>query len=257
MRAREKVVRSSGKKKESETSSDSSSSQNSPTPSTVTVSPGCMAAEPRVQELMRQFAEHAYKSYMQGTPALSHLSLLVRYNVSSALRRNADILGVSSEYVKWDGLSPFPQNRDSLAALSSDKSAEWPKNLHPTQMQRSIEHHPWVDVFPWPRLRDNMVQAFEHPDICDEDDMCRDVCEYDEHGSEPILVVWGDAWDPRSWEITPGFLKKWGWLLSGCDDFLEATNNWRARREEKPITRRQLFDAIQSSMPERLQTPGS
>jgi hypothetical protein len=214
-----------------------------------------MSAEPRVQELLRQFADHAYASYMQGTPALSHLSLLVKYNVSSALRRNADILGVLSEYQKWDGLSPFGQEGLSLDFTNQQHTNDWPVNLNPTQLQRSIQHHPWVDVFPWPRLRGNMVQAFEHPGICDEDDMCRDVCEYDEHGTEPILVVWGDAWDPRSWEITPGFLRKWGWLLSGCEDFLEATNYWRARRDERPISRREVYEAIHSSMPERLRTP--
>jgi hypothetical protein len=57
-----------------------------------------MAASPRVQELMDRFSEHAYLSYMQGKLALSHLPLLIKYNVSSGLARNAKILGVTVQY---------------------------------------------------------------------------------------------------------------------------------------------------------------
>lgn len=201
---------------------------------------------------MRRFADHAYASYMQGTPALAHLPLLVKYNVSTALRRNADILGVTAEYLQWEGVSPFVKQGPTLGITSPQKSIDWPLSLHPTQLQCSIEHHPWVDVFPWPRLRDNMLQAFEHPEICDEDELCRDCVEYEVHNSQPVLVVWGDAWDPNSWEVTPGFLRKWGWLFSGCEDFLEATNYWRAKRAERPITRKEFYEAIQLSMPEQL-----
>jgi hypothetical protein len=214
--------------------------------------PGCMGATPQVQELMRRFANHAYASYMQGTPALSHLALLVRYNVSSALARNADLLGVATEYYDWDGVSPFVKQGPTLGITSPHEPLDYPTNLLPTPLQRSMEHHPWLDLFPWPRVRDNMLKAFENADICNEDDLCHDVCEYEGHDADPILLVWGDAWDARSWEVTPAFLKKWGWLLEGCSEFLEATNNWRAKRGERPISARQVLEAVQTSLPAQL-----
>jgi hypothetical protein len=41
----------------------------------------CMNSTPRVQALMNRFAEQAHASFVQGTPALAHLPLLVQYNV--------------------------------------------------------------------------------------------------------------------------------------------------------------------------------
>jgi hypothetical protein len=237
--------------------SNSNSSSGSPTDKTISpAKPGCMAATPQVQELMRRFAHHAYTSYMQGTPALSHLALLVKYNVSNALQRNADILGVKAEYFECEGLSRFANPANTSDLLNPLQSKEWPISLLPTKLQRSMEHHPWVDVFPWPRFRDNMLQGFQDPDLCDEDELCREVVEYEDHNSRPLLIVWGDAWNPRSWEVTPEFLLKWGWLFSGCDDFLESTNYWRAKRGERQMSRREVCEAIQASIPERLRTAG-
>jgi hypothetical protein len=234
-------------------SSTSSSSSGSPTDQTISpAKPGCMAATPQVQELMRRFAHHAYTSYMQGTPALSHLTLLVKYNVSSALQRNADILGVKAQYFECEGLSPFANQGNALNFADDMQSKHWPVSLLPTKLQRSMEHHPWVDVFPWPQFRDNMLQGFQDPDICDEDELCREVVKYEDHNSKPLLIVWGDAWNPSSWEVTLEFLRKWGWLLSGCDDFLEATNYWRAKRNERPMSRKEVSEAIHMSIPERL-----
>jgi hypothetical protein len=208
-----------------------------------------MGVAPRVQDIMRRFADHAHMSFMQGTPALSHLPLLTRYNVSIALQRNADLLGVSKEYFECEGLSPFT-NQDSLVKQDSVTGfTDWPLNMLPTQFQRSKPHHPWVDVFPWPQMRNNMLEAFDHADICDEDDMCREVVELDGHDGEPLLLIWGDASDPQNWEIGQEFLQKWVWVLQGCEGVLEATNYWRAKRGERPISQRMFSAAIERSMP--------
>ena len=236
-----------------EDSNEPKAPQNSPVGSSAPTKLACLATTPRVQDLMRRFADHAYASYVQGTPALSHLSLLVRYNVSSALLRNADILGVGDECRKWEGVSPFVKYGPAPDPTSAQRSIEWPTNLQPTPIQCSIEHHPWLDVFPWPRVRDNMLQAFEHLGIDGEDELCHDVSEYEGHETDPMLVVWGDAWDPNSWEFTPNFLQKWGWLLSGCDETLEATNHWRTKRGERPISQRELHEAIGISVPAKFQ----
>jgi hypothetical protein len=37
------------------------------------------------------------------------------------------------------------------------------------------------------------------------------------------------------WEVTEGFLRKWGFLLEGCDELIESTNRWRALRGEERL----------------------
>lgn len=201
---------------------------------------------------MRQFADHARSRYLQGTPTLLHLPLLVKFNVSSALARNAEILGVTAEYFNWEGMSPFNKQGANLGLNATQRMLEWPESLQPTQLQSSIDHHPWVDLFPWPQLRDNMLQAFQHPELCDEDQLCYDVCEYGDIDSKPTLIVWGSPWDPRSWEVSDEFLRKWAWLLGGCPEIIKATNYWRAKRGEPMISSMQLHETIQLSMPSQL-----
>jgi hypothetical protein len=94
-----------------------------------------------------------------------------------------------------------------------------------------------------------MILAFAHPEICDEDELCRDIVEYEDVDCKPLLIVWGDASNPWNWEIAPEFLIKWAWLLCGCEDVLAATNYWRAKRCEPALTRNDIREAMQRSVP--------
>lgn len=49
------------------------------------------------------------------------------------------------------------------------------------------------------------------------------------------LIVWGEPHDIDSWEVTPGFLKKWSWAMEGCDSLIQSSNRWRMVRGEEPI----------------------
>jgi hypothetical protein len=198
---------------------------------------------------MLRFSEHAYASYMQGKPALSHLPLLLKYNVSSGLARNADILGVTEQYYDWYGISPLNKQGP---LLGTSAAIEWPACLHPTKLQSSMEHHPWLDLFPWPTVRDNMLQAFQYSELDYEDELCDDICEYNDLDTRPNLIVWGASEDYRNWEIGPVFLEKWGWLLSGCVEVLETTNYWRVRRGEKMLSLQEWRTAIRRSIPTQL-----
>lgn len=70
----------------------------------------------------------------------------------------------------------------------------------------------------------------------DEHDLCRDLCgglcedcnDLDEKG----MLVWNDPWNASGWEITEGFARKWGFLLKGCHELVEASNKWRKLRNE-------------------------
>lgn len=72
--------------------------------------------------------------------------------------------------------------------------------------------------------------------LIDQDELCRDLVgglfegfnDVDEVG----IVVWNDPWHLSGWEITEGFARKWGCLLKGCHEVVEAANKWRALRNE-------------------------
>lgn len=53
---------------------------------------------------------------------------------------------------------------------------------------------------------------------------------------EKGILVWTDPWHMSGWEITEGFARKWGFLLKGCFEIVEATNRWRELRNEDRLT---------------------
>ena len=214
-----------------------------------------MTSVPEVRALMNRFADHAYNSYMQGEPAIAHLPLLVRYNVATSLATNAAHLGVVEEFYKWDGVSPMNQQGPLLGLTFRDHFSDWPATLQPTVLQLSTKHHPWVDCFPWPQLRDNLLRAFEHPNLCDEDELCHDICDLSDDRVS-MLVVWGPPEDPSNWEVTNQFLRKWAWLLNGCEKVLLSTNYWRVKRGESPVTPQQFGNLVRLSFSERLGDSG-
>jgi hypothetical protein len=73
-------------------------------------------------------------------------------------------------------------------------------------------------------------------DTIDEDDLCSDfICGLYEGNADSDTkgwIVWNDPWDVSAWEATEAFVKKWGYLLKGCQQIIEATNRWRAMRGE-------------------------
>lgn len=94
-------------------------------------------------------------------------------------------------------------------------------------------------------MRDNFLKAIGDPDLCDEDVLCQDLCQYDASTGKATLIVWGSPWDPRSWEASPAFLRKWGFLLYGCDEILQATNYWREKRGEGRIKASEVMSAME------------
>jgi hypothetical protein len=82
-------------------------------------------------------------------------------------------------------------------------------------------------------MRNNILQEYSRIDA---DELCADLLDI-RPGLEnkPNLIVWGNSADPGSWEASTHFLRKWGWVLLGCSDILEATNYWRQRRGENRL----------------------
>lgn len=200
---------------------------------------------------MNRFADHAYASYMHGEPAVAHLPLLVRYNLATSLASNAMLLGILDEFFKWEGISPMNKQGPLLGLTFHNNFEDWPNGLQPTQLQLTTAHHPWIDCFPWPQVRDNLLRAFEYPDLCDEDELCHDICDLTDN-VEPMLIIWGPPEDPRNWEVSECFLHKWAWLLNGCGQTLISTNYWRSKRGESLITPQQFASLVRLSFRKRL-----
>jgi len=90
-----------------------------------------------------------------------------------------------------------------------------------------------IGIVPFPAMRDNLIL---NAGTFDEDDLCCDLVGGLYEGFNDVerrgIMVWGEPWSVDGWELSEGFIKKWGFLLKGCVDLIEATNRWRARRGE-------------------------
>lgn len=84
-------------------------------------------------------------------------------------------------------------------------------------------------------MRDNLISA---ADKLDDGQLCVDIMGFwDVSTKSCSLLVWGEPSDPRSWEITEEFLKKWPSVVRGLPELIESTNHWRRKRGEKVIFR--------------------
>lgn len=212
----------------------SRSSASSPGESSPKTTNSCLPPH-LARSLLYQFAESAYQSYMLGDPASDHLLTLTKVNVFRACGSNLQLIGFCMDDMHDDAISPF--NTATAPEHSSPMGNDTiPLSLRPTKMQRTVPHHPWLDFFPLPKMRDNLTQAGED---WDDEQLCHDIMGFwNTSSSEDAgLLVWGEAWDIRNWEVTEAFLKKWQWVIRGCPELMNATNAWRAKRGERLIFR--------------------
>ncbi|PVH69092.1 hypothetical protein DL98DRAFT_564525 [Cadophora sp. DSE1049] len=190
---------------------------------------------------------------------------LIQLNVFRALISNKNLLRTVTNFVtvphhatSADESAIRLCGRLSVVRPFSDHNV--PASLYPTLLQMNCAHTGWIDMFPFPRFRDNLIK--KGAEFVPEEmrqDLCGDlfpdyigrfprasaasVPNNDGEFGDPddytagrtCLINWGDPWNIESWEVTPGFLKRWGWALEGCDDLFRASNRWRASRNEELI----------------------
>ncbi|TVY59675.1 hypothetical protein LSUE1_G007279 [Lachnellula suecica] len=100
-----------------------------------------------------------------------------------------------------------------------------PPCLLPTALQKSTAHEAWIDIIPYPTLRDNILR---NQDSIDADELCSDFLGGMYEGLSEVqhrgMVLWGEPWDGAGWEISEGFARKWARLLRGCGDVIAASN---------------------------------
>ncbi|CRK23280.1 hypothetical protein BN1708_013652 [Verticillium longisporum] len=176
-----------------------------------------------------------FQDYSLNAPRPSQLQLLIRLNVLDGLARNAEALGFPVKGLCADEfISPF--NYQDGHRPSSQPSH--PESLSPTAPQRTVRHHPWVDLFPLARLRDNILRGLDSGTI-DEDELCSDLLNVEDTNwsdvKKPSLILWGEPWDIKGWEASAAFLRKWGWITQGCPELIEGTDYWRRIRGEQGI----------------------
>ncbi|EEU48916.1 uncharacterized protein NECHADRAFT_90484 [Fusarium vanettenii 77-13-4] len=176
----------------------------------------------------------AYEDYSLQAPRPAYLPVLIRLNVLNALARNAISMGFPPEGLCRDeAISPYNANGPQLSN-NPQPATSCPPALQPTSFQATVVHHPWIDLLPFPQLRDNMLTYME-AGLVDDEELCEDLLMVDDPrglDSKPSLIVWGWSWDPQAWEANPAFLRKWGFLLRGCTEIIEGTNYWRGKRAE-------------------------
>ncbi|KAL4810912.1 hypothetical protein BDV18DRAFT_3404 [Aspergillus unguis] len=184
-----------------------------------------------IDKLLKRFSEKAVESYALGSPSTDHLLTLCKVNVFRAFMSNMNTLGMSAGpgWMEDEALSPF-----STSSPGYVSEENLPLSLRPTKVQRKMSHHPWLDFFPFPRIRDNLIMAGNFDDY----PLCLDIMGFWTVTDEACgLLVWGEPTDPRSWEVSENFLKRWPWVVAGVPELLESTNRWRSSRGEKMIFR--------------------
>lgn len=196
----------------------------------------CRIGNPQHRTFIAELAKRAQADYISGKPCLNHLPIILGFNVYQALLHNAAALGFKDEWLENEATSPFCRSGPGLGILYAEQS-NYPVSLSPSTMQATVPHHPWIDLFPMQRMRDNLIKASSGPDCIDEDELCFDICDIDEgdRTDKASLIVWGEPSDPRSWEATVPFVRKWGFLLEGCTEVMQSTNRWRQERGERPL----------------------
>ncbi|KAH7118493.1 hypothetical protein EDB81DRAFT_873199 [Dactylonectria macrodidyma] len=163
----------------------------------------CQLSLPEIRSRLDQFTRQAYQDYILASPRPAALHTLTHLNVLRALGDNAAAL---------DSTSP---------------------GLRPTALQTTVRHHPWIDLFPVPQVRNCFIRISAGGY---EDELCVDLVDVEESDEEkPKLIVWGNPSDPRAWEGTVPFLRKWGWVVRGCQELFDATNHWRETRGERKL----------------------
>lgn len=169
-----------------------------------------------------------------------HLITLLQFNALRALAVNRTLIsGILVTPLDCRGeeiihVVPYPTKPKLL-----------PPALLPTALQQRVPHGDWIDLFPCAEARDRLIRA---TGTFDEDELWADCSGglYEGFPDDEVqrrgIIAWSPPWDITGWEMSEGFLRKWGWIFRGLPGALEATNRWRMQRGEEP-----LLDAVCTS----------
>ncbi|KAI1637238.1 hypothetical protein F4809DRAFT_327897 [Biscogniauxia mediterranea] len=158
------------------------------------------------------------------------LIVLIQCNVLRALLTNMRILSLLDRLPAECGaafyMKDLPPPSDTI-----------PTSLQYTELQKAVTHDPWIDIVPWPAMRDNLLRL---GGSVDEDDFCSDMAGGLYEGFDDVerrgIIIWGEPWSETGWEVSEGFARKWSFLLKGCDTLIRSTNSYREARGEDKLS---------------------
>ena len=190
-----------------------------------------MSVSPIPSGLLHRIENWALRQYAQGSPQQDLLISLVHFNIARSLVQNTQILEISSQGMDDNAISQFyalgPKTMDN------EKTLSLPLSLQPTKLQKAMPHHPWLDIIPVAKMRDNIIST---GDSFDDRQLCRALrgLQNEQPGNTGVIVG-SESWDPTGWELTESFARDWGWTIALCWSLFESTNHWRSLRGERPL----------------------
>ncbi|OAL40060.1 hypothetical protein AYO20_00478 [Fonsecaea nubica] len=190
-----------------------------------------------VKDIGEKLLRDQDNAWMYPLPS-DHLISLVYYNVYRAFISNTHLLGLDLNLMYLDD---YPSPFLPLSQSATSNIRHLPPSLQPTELQKTIAHHPMWDIFPDPQIRDNILRYGE--ENIDDLQLCLDMVgdgNYTGLGNLDTqqkngLIVWAEPWDSTGWEVTESFARKWPWLLKGAINVQLSTNRWRTSRGEEPL----------------------
>ncbi len=171
-----------------------------------------------------------YTSVFEFPLSVDHeLFVLIQHNALRGAMANMSIL------LHLNG-RPFEGWVDFYTEDLPTPSDNAPPSLQPTSLQKTVSHESWVDIIPYPVMRDNILKDQGNLDtdaLCDDflGGMYDGLSEVQSRG----MILWGEPWSEDGWEVSDGFARKWSFLLKGCGDLIESTNSWREARGEERL----------------------
>ncbi|KAL2882728.1 hypothetical protein SGCOL_001939 [Colletotrichum sp. CLE4] len=203
-----------------------------------------------LDDLYQLFLQHAHQSRKSPSPDPMSDSLirLVQFNLFRGLMENMKTLGITMPMICDDDcVSPF----GSDPVYNVNTAWNVPYFLKPTETQLTRVHHPWLDFLPLPRMRDNLIKA---GDDWDDEALCLDMIgNGDAPSGQGGMILWGEPWDPNSWEVTEDFVEKWRWILEGYGTAAHAVLPRAAqRRAYSEASKARVLPASQATIEDHL-----
>ncbi|CZR51863.1 uncharacterized protein PAC_01740 [Phialocephala subalpina] len=192
-----------------------------------------LAALDKQENLQPRTGFDPYKNTLTLIPTSSLQAYL-----SNAMALKLPISGLKNEAFQSPFYQPEAYASGNMAALEVAWN-ELPKALRPTPAQITQPHHPWMDMIPFPTIRERALTLSSlDPPMIDIYDLKNDVF------MNSGIFCWrvggsggsGQPWDMRSWEAEPWFLQKW-WILVGGETggVWEQTQWWRGMRGKPKV----------------------
>lgn len=137
-------------------------------------------------------------------------------------------------------LSPFAIPERNNIYHAANQPSHYPPEFHPTALQRTVQHHPVLDVLPWPSFRDKFLYIMTLPEEFRPTNMRGDMASVTMHVMVTMkdagggLRIWGDnPFDIDAWEIGQLFYTKFWWAID--HDIVVNSNKLRLQRGENVL----------------------